>query len=375
MQYFTTQDWKAVIKVIEIANSRLEPVAMRQNVLNAMQKLFNIERGNFYLSSHDWRNLDLNTVVSLDIDKRYNDQYAQNYYQFSPALRPENFRKSVFSVDRVISDSDWVRSEFYDALFRPQNIHYELVIHPFRGARSMGLLALFRSKKAGGFNERDMLVARRLVHPLAIALDNVQLVSRIKTDLDQSRAAIESFQLGLVLLDNEVRPVYWNPKAKQIFLSLAHKPNGVDEMGSGALPIPSDIEQDCLALKQLFENRSQILPLSRIRTIGGEGDRRFEVMIYLTQEPCPRISNPCFVVSIEDILQTGKIRKDTSRMKYHLTSREAEIASLVSQGFTNREIAKSLSISQLTVETHMKNIFEKVRVRNRVGLSIQLRFS
>jgi DNA-binding CsgD family transcriptional regulator/PAS domain-containing protein len=375
MQYFTTQDWKAVIKVIEIANSRLEPVAMRQNVLNAMQKLFNIERGNFYLSSHDWRNLDLNTVVSLDIDKRYNDQYAQNYYQFSPALRPENFRKSVFSVDRVISDSDWVRSEFYDALFRPQNIHYELVIHPFRGARSMGLLALFRSKKAGGFNERDMLVARRLVHPLAITLDNVQLVSRIKTDLDQSRAAIESFQLGLVLLDNEVRPVYWNPKAKQIFLSLAHKLNGGDKNRSGVLPVPSDIEQDCLALKQLFENKSQILPLSRVRTIDIEGDRRFEVMIYLTQQPCPSISNPCFVVSIEDTLQTGKIRKDTSRIKYHLTSREAEIASLVSQGLTNGEIAKSLSISRLTVETHMKNIFEKVGVRNRVGLSSQLRLS
>ena len=375
MQYFTTQDWKAVIKVIEIANSRLEPVAMRQNVLNAMQKLFNIERGNFYLSSHDWRNLDLNTVVSLDIDKRYNDQYAQNYYQFSPTLRPENFRKSVFSVDRVISDSDWVRSEFYDALFRPQNIHYELVIHPYRGARSMGLLALFRSKKAGGFNERDMLVARRLVHPLAITLDNVQLVSRIKTDLDQSRAAIESFQLGLVLLDNEVRPVYWNPKAKQSFLSLAHKLNGGDKNRSDVLPIPSDIEQDCLALKKLFENKSQILPLSRVRTIDMEGDGRFEVMIYLIQQPCPSISNPCFVVSIEDTLQTGKIRKDTSRIKYHLTSREAEIASLVSQGLTNGEIAKSLSISRLTVETHMKNIFEKVRVRNRVGLSIQLRFS
>jgi DNA-binding CsgD family transcriptional regulator/GAF domain-containing protein len=375
MQHFTAHDLKGVIEVIEIANSCLEPVAMRQNVLNAMQKLFNIERGNFYLSTGDWRTLDLDSVVSLEVDKHYNDEYAQYYYQFSPVLRPENFRRTVFSIDRVIPYCDWAKSEFYDALFRPQNIHYELVIHPYRGTRSMGLLALFRSKETGGFDERDMLLARKLVRPLAIALDNVQLVSRIKADLDQSRATVESSPLGLILLDSGTQPVYWNAKAKQICLSLAHDPNGANKTTNDVLPIPVDIKDDCLALRQLFETGSQIGPLSRIRTIDGEGYSRFEVMIYLSQQPCPSISNPCFVVSIEDTLERTRIRKDASRMKYHLTDREAEIALLVSQGFTNEEIARKLSISRLTVETHMKNLFEKVGVRNRVGLSSLLRFS
>jgi DNA-binding CsgD family transcriptional regulator len=375
MQCFTAQDLKGVIGVIETANSQLEPVAMRQNVLNAMQKLFNIERANFYLSTNDWRTLDLDNVVSLEVDKHYNDQYAQYYYQFSPVLRPENFRRTVFSIDRVIPYSDWAKSEFYDALFRPQNIHYELVIHPYRGMRSMGLLALFRSREAGGFDEKDMLLARRLVRPLAIALDNVQLVARIKADLDQSRATVESSPLGLVLLDSDARPVYWNAKAKQICLSLAHEVTGGHEKGNEALPIPLDIKEDCLALKQLSETRSQIGPLSRIRTIGREGYSRFEVMVCLTHQPCPSVSNPCFVVSIEDTLETAEIRKDASRAKYRLSDREAEIALLVSQGFTNGEIARKLSISRLTVETHMKNLFEKVGVRNRVGLSSLLRFS
>jgi len=374
MPYLTTKDLKAVIEIVEIANSRLEPVAMRQKVLDAMQKLFNIERGNFYLATDDCSSLDFDRVVSLNVDKRYNEQYATHYYQFSPVLRPENFSKAVFSLDRVISYSDFVNSEYYNALFRPQNIHYELVIHPYRGMRSMGLLALFRSREAGPFNERDMLLARKLVRPLAIALDNVRLVSRIKVDLDRSRAAVESSPLALVLLDSELRPQYWNAKARQICASLARKSNGAHNVVSGVLPIPAEIRQDCLALKQLFDSGRCIGPLSHIRTIEGEGQRRFEVMIYLTRRLCASISDPCFIVSIEDTSETSRLRKDASRARYRLTDRETEIALAVAHGLTNEEIAKRLSISRLTVETHLKNIFEKVGVKNRVQLSALLRF-
>jgi len=374
MSYLTTQDLKAVIEIVKIANSRLEPVAMRQKVLTAMQKLFNIERGNFYLTTGDSRSLDLDNVVSLNVERRYNEQYATYYYRFSPVLRPENFSKTVFSLDRVISYSDWVNSEYYNALFRPQNIHYELVIHPYRGTRSMGLLALFRSKEAGPFNEKDILLARKLVRPLAIALDNVRLVSRIKADLDRSRAAVESSPLALVLLDSELRPVYWNAKAKQICMSLARKSNGTHEVGSDVLPIPAEIRQDCLALKQLFDSGSRIGPLSHIRTIEGEGQIRFEFTIHLTQRLCASISDPCFVVSIEDTLETSRLRKEASRARYHLTDRETEIALAVAHGFTNEEIARRLSISRFTVETHLKNIFEKVGVKNRMQLSALLRF-
>lgn len=51
-----------------------------------------------------------------------------------------------------------------------------------------------------------------------------------------------------------------------------------------------------------------------------------------------------------------------------LTSREREILKLISQEFTNRDIAEALFISERTVETHRKNIFRKTKTTSLVGL-------
>ena len=51
-----------------------------------------------------------------------------------------------------------------------------------------------------------------------------------------------------------------------------------------------------------------------------------------------------------------------------LTSREQEILSLVCRGLRNKEIAKSLWISETTVKAHLRHISEKLHVRGRVAL-------
>lgn len=49
-----------------------------------------------------------------------------------------------------------------------------------------------------------------------------------------------------------------------------------------------------------------------------------------------------------------------------LSRREIEILGLVSQGLTNKEIAGTLSLSNLTIECHTRNIYKKLSVRSRI---------
>lgn len=58
--------------------------------------------------------------------------------------------------------------------------------------------------------------------------------------------------------------------------------------------------------------------------------------------------------------------------KWHvdaLTPRELEIALLAAQGKRTGDIARQLSISPYTVETHLKNIYKKLGVTSRLELA------
>lgn len=52
-----------------------------------------------------------------------------------------------------------------------------------------------------------------------------------------------------------------------------------------------------------------------------------------------------------------------------VTTRELEILKYISEEMTNKEIAHHLFISPRTVETHKRNLMQKLKVRNVVGLA------
>jgi DNA-binding NarL/FixJ family response regulator len=53
-----------------------------------------------------------------------------------------------------------------------------------------------------------------------------------------------------------------------------------------------------------------------------------------------------------------------------LTRKELEIVRMVAQGLRNKEIAARLFISEQTVKNHLRAIFEKVQVADRLELAL-----
>jgi DNA-binding NarL/FixJ family response regulator len=51
-----------------------------------------------------------------------------------------------------------------------------------------------------------------------------------------------------------------------------------------------------------------------------------------------------------------------------MSLRELQVAKLVCQGFNNGEIATSLKITQGTIKTHMRNIYRRIRVKNKIEM-------
>ncbi len=54
-----------------------------------------------------------------------------------------------------------------------------------------------------------------------------------------------------------------------------------------------------------------------------------------------------------------------------LTGREHEVLVLLAQGKQNKEIACCLNVTEHTVEYHLKNVYRKLQVANRIEAALK----
>ena len=80
---------------------------------------------------------------------------------------------------------------------------------------------------------------------------------------------------------------------------------------------------------------------------------RDDLLDYVTRELAP-------------IAVGGRI--EPAEAEIELTDRQLEVARLVARGLSNKDIASRLDISPYTVETHVRNILERLDARNRTQI-------
>lgn len=59
------------------------------------------------------------------------------------------------------------------------------------------------------------------------------------------------------------------------------------------------------------------------------------------------------------------------KRRYHMTPRELQIAQLICQGLGNEEIANRLKIKYGTVKTHVRNLYRKLWVHNKISMLLR----
>ncbi|MBN1799567.1 MAG: PAS domain-containing protein [Spirochaetales bacterium] len=75
------------------------------------------------------------------------------------------------------------------------------------------------------------------------------------------------------------------------------------------------------------------------------------------------------------VLVVGREVKELRQLKafYRITGREAEIVQLLSEGYTNRETAEAVGVTENTLKRHITNIYNKLKVGNKVELMNRLK--
>jgi len=73
--------------------------------------------------------------------------------------------------------------------------------------------------------------------------------------------------------------------------------------------------------------------------------------------------SPVMTLRLLQVLQSGGIPAPLAELP--LTSREQDVFQLLAQGASNRQIAETLTITENTVKTHVRNVLEKLELHSR----------
>ncbi len=94
-------------------------------------------------------------------------------------------------------------------------------------------------------------------------------------------------------------------------------------------------------------------------------ERLFEMLEGMRQGDSP-ISDSLTTKVLGELRQHDKPEADAPPPNDGLTDRDLQVLQCVARGATNREIAKTLCITENTVKIHLHNILEKLHVENRI---------
>ena len=190
-------------------------------------------------------------------------------------------------------------------------------------------------------------------------------VSRLQSEL--LRAALDSLDLGF-----EVRSAY---DLESVAMLLADDPAWVvvvsdNGMDSNPLLVAKQLHSRFHTASFVFivhpGRRDRVIELSKN---GARG-------IVYSHESLPHLASCishvargelCLQGKDLDLLRDGLMKPNSPKAR--LSPREEEISRLVAHGLSNREVARTLSLSESTVKNSLFHVFEKLGISNRVELA------
>src|SRR4029079_18479166 len=88
----------------------------------------------------------------------------------------------------------------------------------------------------------------------------------------------------------------------------------------------------------------------------------------------PLVRTTRLLIIMEKLNQKLECPDANIHQRYHLTEREQMVIIYLMLGFTNKEIATRLNLSEYTVKEHLKRIMQKTKTTTRTGLLARMVF-
>ena len=133
--------------------------------------------------------------------------------------------------------------------------------------------------------------------------------------------------------------------------------------------LPTEIVDLCLSLRNLLDDEDQRDDEDQHELRRITGDSQSPVLLRgFPLAPHSPNDDACMLILMEKIGRERRIVPPQAKDEFRLTDREVEIVRYISEGWTNKEIARHLDISEHTVKEHVRHLLKKTKSTTRTGI-------
>jgi DNA-binding CsgD family transcriptional regulator len=174
---------------------------------------------------------------------------------------------------------------------------------------------------------------------------------------------------GIIVMTSGMRPIHMNRQAAELCREVAQDPAG--QSPSGDLPAPiQDLGND---IRSMLQVRTEAKDWEQLQIRRLVGDTRHAVLLRGFGLPDRGgFDHARIIIIMEEVGRRQESSTEEAKARFHLTDREESVVRQLSKGWTNKEIALALGITEQTVKEHIKHIMQKTKTTTRTGILVQI---
>ncbi|WP_052809650.1 LuxR C-terminal-related transcriptional regulator [Streptomonospora alba] len=253
----------------------------------------------------------------------------------------------------MLSPSRWHSSAAKSVLLS-EGLAYSMEAPIIESGSVVGTVNFARATDGRPFHEEDLSLARLISEHLSLAIERARRLDALGDQATLVQGVLDHFPHGVVVSDLNGKRLFSNRNAKRVMGCLDRA------AGNSRSATLEDLVDSVVS--EFAEDGRQTGTTS-VRD--GASGRKIIVRSY-------RKHGKESIVSL--LYECADEQSSELPVWGVLSPREQEIATLVSQGHTTKEIAQKAFVSENTVKQHLKRIFAKTNVHNRAEL-VQLIWS
>jgi DNA-binding CsgD family transcriptional regulator len=276
----------------------------------------------------------------------------------------------VMTGDELMSNKDLVRTDFYRRVLKPTRLLYHICgVIALRG-EVVHYISAFRGEERGEFGEQEKSALKQVLSHMSLALENQWRYEEVD---DLARAlshVVDQQSYATLLATADGRLVYKNKKAKALCV-----PDRGVSIDDGAIRATTSANNKALREAILEVSRSAATDgheTSRVITISAARGHSSSILIVRPAGRAFRaeLGAPVdlVILTLRDAHSEHDPRNCVFARQFSLTPAQARVNALVFGGHSLLGVARTLHVSENTVRSHLKQVFEKTNTHGQMEL-------